>query len=175
MQALRNIMGNSKAKCQTPFASIYEISANDIDGNPVSMQQFEGKLLLITNVASKCGMTDQYFKDFKEIYEKYKPSGFEILAFPCNQFFHQEPKTNKQIKEYMHNMGVTFPVFEKIDVNGTHAHDLFKYLRYHSRLQGSKIGWNFGKFLVGKDGKIINYYGPRKYIKDILIDIESNL
>lgn len=120
-------------------------------------------------------MTDRYFTELINLYTNYHERGLEILAFPCNQFFRQEPKSNAQIKEYVTGIGGDFPLFSKVDVNGKNACDLFKYLRYHSRLEGSKIGWNFGKFLVDRNGNIQGYYGPRHFAMEMVPEIEKLL
>jgi len=120
------------------------------------MSKYKGKLLLIVNVASRWGYTDQY-KGLQSLYNRYHKRGFEVLAFPCNQFAAEEPKPNKAIKAFAkRNYGVTFPMFSKIDVNERNAHPLFSYLRAHSSLDGDPIRWNFGKFLVSKSGKVID-------------------
>lgn len=120
-------------------------------------------------------MTDRYFTELINLYETYRGKGLEVLAFPCNQFFGQEPKTDAQIKTYVTGIGGEFPLFSKVNVNGKHANDLFKYLRYHSRLQGGRIGWNFGKFLIDRNGDIHGYYGPRNFAMKMVPDIEKLL
>lgn len=166
--------------------SIYDISVKDINGKEVSMAQYKGKVLLIVNVASKCGLTPQY-KDLEALYLEYKDQGFEILAFPCNQFFGQEPGTNDEIQSFCSlNYKVTFPLFDKIDVNGENESPLYTYLKaqapfvgypegfedFGERLtmihqktgtgfdRGDAIKWNFGKFLVSRDGKTIIRFEP---------------
>lgn len=165
----------SKTNCETPYKSIYEINVKDIDGNLTSLSAYQGKVLLIVNTASKCGLTDRYLDDLTSLYQNYRYRDFEILAFPCNQFLWQEPKSNLEIKDFMCRIRCDYPVFEKTDVNGSDAADLFKYLRYHSKLQGSNIGYNFGKFLVDKQGNIYDYYGPFNYIPSMIQDIEKLL
>ncbi|MBQ2499271.1 MAG: glutathione peroxidase [Bacteroidales bacterium] len=166
--------------------SIYDISVKDINGKEVSMAQYKGKVLLIVNVASKCGLTPQY-KGLEALYLKYKDQGLEILAFPCNQFFGQEPGTNDEIQSFCSlNYKVTFPLFDKIDVNGENESPLYTYLKaqapfvgypegfedFGERLtmihqktgtgfdRGDAIKWNFGKFLVSRDGKTIIRFEP---------------
>ncbi len=166
--------------------SIYDISVKDINGKEVSMAQYKGKVLLIVNVASKCGLTPQY-KGLEALYLEYKDQGFEILAFPCNQFFGQEPGTNDEIQSFCSlNYKVTFPLFDKIDVNGENESPLYTYLKaqapfvgypegfedFGERLtmihqktgtgfdRGDAIKWNFGKFLVSRDGKTIIRFEP---------------
>ena len=131
-------------------------------------------MLLIVNIASKCGFTPQY-KGLEALYEKYKDRGFAVLGFPCNQFGEQEPGTEAEIAEFCElNYGVTFPMFSKIDVNGEDAHPLFKYLKSMKKgLLGSEaIKWNFTKFLVDKDGKVVERYAPTTKPEDLENDIE---
>lgn len=133
--------------------NVWQFSANTIDGETQSLKDYEGKVLLIVNVASKCGYTKHY-KGLQELYLKYKDKGLEILAFPCNQFGNQEPGTNEEIKEFCStNFNVTFPLFDKINVNGENAHPLYKYLKsVKSGLITDDIKWNFTKFLVNRQG-----------------------
>lgn len=157
--------------------TVYEFQAKTVDRNEVSLEEYKGKVLLIVNVASKCGFTPQY-KELQEIYEAYKEKGLEILGFPCNQFMNQEPGTDQEIKSFCElNYGVTFPVFAKIDVNGSEAHPLFEYLTENAPgLLGSKaVKWNFTKFLVDSNGKVVNRYAPSTKPKDIIKDIEELL
>lgn len=137
--------------------SLYDFEVETIDGKLIKLDEYKGKVLLIVNVASYCKFTSQY-EDLQKLYEKYKSSGFEILAFPCNQFFNQEPNNNEQIKEFCSlNYQISFPIFSKIDVNGKNCHGLFKFLK--NRLRGflgtSAIKWNFTKFIIDKDGNVI--------------------
>lgn len=120
-------------------------------------------------------MTMNHYHQLIELQNRYQPRGFTVLGFPCNQFFRQENGSCVQIKEFLSDNGVNFPVFDKINVNGPNASDLFKYLRLHSRLNSSRIGWNFGKFLVGRDGNVVNYYGPRTEPNAMVGDIEKIL
>jgi glutathione peroxidase len=167
-------------------SGIYDITVKDMDGSDVSLANYKGKVLLIVNVASKCGLTPQY-EGLEALYRKYKDQGFEILAFPCNQFLGQEPGTNEEIQSFCSlNYNVTFPLFDKIDVNGENESPLYTYLKeqapfqgypegaeeFAARLdeihqktetgfdQGDAIRWNFGKFLVSKDGKTILRFEP---------------
>ena len=141
--------------------SLYQIPVKDIDGKDTSLDAYKGKVLLIVNVASKCGLTPQY-KALESIYEKYKGSGFTVLAFPCNQFMGQEPGTNEQIKQFCsENYSVTFPLFDKIDVNGPKRHPLYVALAGAESPFPGDIKWNFGKFLIGRDGKILKRFEPR--------------
>jgi len=154
----------------------YQFEAKSLQGNPVSMEEFKGKTVLVVNTASKCGLTPQ-FEGLESLYKKYQDKGLVILGFPCNQFANQEPGDEKSISEgCMVNYGVTFPMFSKIDVNGDDAHPLYKYLK--SELKGTfgnKIKWNFTKFLVDKNGNPIKRFAPttkpekvEKYLENIL-------
>ena len=139
----------------------YDLKATSLDGKEIKMDLYKGKTVLVVNTASKCGLTPQY-EGLEKLYEKYKDKGFEILGFPCNQFGNQEPGDEKSISEgCLINYGVTFQMFSKIDVNGEDAHPIFKYLK--SKLKGfpgSKIKWNFTKFLIDSTGKPIKRFGP---------------
>lgn len=141
--------------------SIYSITVKDNKGGDVPMDRYSGKLLLIVNTASRCGFTPQY-EGLQQLYDKYNDKGLEILAFPCNQFMGQEPGTNEEIAEFCSlNYGVTFPIFDKIDVKGKNKHPLFDYLTNQSKgLLGKEIKWNFTKFLVSPEGKVIDRYAP---------------
>ena len=142
-------------------ASLHDIPIKDIDGKDTSLKAYQGKVLLIVNVASKCGLTPQY-KALEAIYDKYKEKGFTVLAFPCNQFNGQEPGTTEEIKQFCSaKYSVTFPLFDKIEVNGPKRHPLYVALAgEHSPFPGD-IKWNFGKFLISRDGKILNRFEPR--------------
>ncbi|CAG9325371.1 unnamed protein product [Blepharisma stoltei] len=143
--------------------SIYDFSMKDIEGNTISLSKYQGNVLIITNVASGCGLTKRTYLELNELYNKYKARGLAILAFPCNQFFCGEPGSSADIKDAVkHSLRVDFDLFEKIDVNGECACEMFRFLREKSSLKGCKIGWNFGKFIINKRGKIVNYHGPRK-------------
>ncbi|KAF7837137.1 putative phospholipid hydroperoxide glutathione peroxidase [Senna tora] len=134
----------------------------DISGNDVSLSEYRGKVLLIVNVASKCGLTHTNYKELNELYEKYKDQGFEILAFPCNQFRGQEPGTNEEIQEAAcSRFKAEFPIFDKVEVNGKDASPLYKFLKHHKKgIFGDSIKWNFTKFLVNKEGEIVDRYAP---------------
>ncbi|OZG73718.1 glutathione peroxidase [Hahella sp. CCB-MM4] len=141
---------------------IYDIKVEDIQGHEKSLADFKGKVLLIVNTASKCGFTPQ-FKGLEKLYEEYKDQGLEILGFPCNQFMQQDPGSNSEIAEFCElNYGVSFPMFSKIDVNGDNTHPLYKYLKKEAKgLMGSEgIKWNFTKFLVDRDGKVVDRFPP---------------
>ena len=140
---------------------VYDFKANDIMGQEVNLGDYEGKVLMIVNTASECGLTPQ-FAGLEELYQEYKEQGFEILGFPCNQFANQDSGTNEEIKEFCQlNYGVSFKMFEKIKVNGSEAHPLFKYLKKETGfLLGGIIKWNFTKFLIDRDGNVVNRYAP---------------
>ena len=182
-------------------SGIYDITVKDIDGSEVSLANYKGKVLLIVNVASKCGLTPQY-EGLEALYEKYKDQGLEILAFPCNQFLEQEPGTNEEIQSFCSlTYNVTFPLFDKIDVNGENESPLYTYLKTQAPFkgypegaeefaamldeihqqtgpgfnQGDAIRWNFGKFLVSKDGKTIVRFEPMVTPDMMENDIEEML
>ena len=153
--------------------SIYDYKVDDSQKNPVSLSDYKGKTLLIVNVASRCGLTPQY-KGLQELYSKYSNKDFEILAFPCNQFGAQEPGTNEEVKSFCNlNYNVSFKMFDKIDVNGSNASPLFKYLKHESPgIMGTEaVKWNFTKFLVNSDGKVVKRFAP----KDGKSEIEPEL
>src|SRR6266581_2212581 len=142
-------------------ASIHDIAVKDINGKDASLKAYKGKVLLIVNVASKCGLTPQY-KALEAIHEKYKDKGFSVLGFPCNQFAGQEPGTNEEIKQFCSTKyNVTFPLFDKVDVNGANRHALYVALAGKDSPFPGDIKWNFGKFLIGRDGQIIKRFEPR--------------
>lgn len=157
--------------------NFYDFEAKKINGENISMEQFKGKTVLVVNTASKCGLTPQ-FEGLEKMYEKYKDKGLVILGFPCNQFAHQDPGSSSEISEFcVVNYGVTFPMFEKVDVNGKNAHPIFKYLKSQLKggLFGSKIKWNFTKFVIDKNGNPVKRFAPtvtpekiEKYIEKIL-------
>lgn len=157
--------------------TIYDFTMNDIDGKPVSLSQYKGKVVMIVNVASKCGLTKQY-EGLEALYKKYQAKGFVVLGFPCNQFMGQEPGTEAEIMEFCTtNYGVTFPMFSKIEVNGDGTHPLYKFLRKTLPGTGSKsdIEWNFAKFLIGRDGKPVERFNPRTKPEDTAASIEKLL
>ena len=156
---------------------IYDFKVKNITGQEVSMSEYKGKVILIVNVASKCGFTPQY-KGLEELYQKYKDKGFLILGFPCNQFGSQEPGTNAEIKEFCSsNYNVTFPLFDKIEVNGDNVHPLYKYLKSQAKgmLGTESIKWNFTKFLVDKNGKVIDRFASMTKPESLHEDIEKLL
>ena len=156
---------------------IYSFSAETLGGETVSMDSYQGKVLLIVNTASECGFTPQY-EGLQELYERYADRGFEVLGFPCNQFGKQEPGDAAQIGSFCEkNYGVTFPMFAKIDVNGASAHPLFRYLTAEAPgvLGTEGIKWNFTKFLVDKEGNVINRFGSVTKPDALSGDIEKLL
>ncbi len=183
------------------YKNVYDITVKDIKGNDVSLADYKGKVLLIVNVASKCGLTPQY-EGLEALYQKYKDQGLEILAFPCNQFLEQEPGTNEDIMEFCSiNYNVTFPLFDKIDVNGKEESPLYTFLKakapfkgypeeyeafanqltmIHQKTgsgfeKGNAIKWNFGKFLISKDGKTILRFEPMVSPEGLEADIQRML
>jgi glutathione peroxidase len=142
-------------------ASLYDIPLKDIDGKATSLKSHEGKVLLVVNVASKCGLTPQY-KALEEIHQKYKDRGLAVLGFPCNDFGNQEPGSNAEIKEFCSsNYEVTFPLYDKLHVKGAEQHPLYTTLTGPSSPFPGEIQWNFGKFLIGRDGEILARFEPR--------------
>ena len=138
--------------------SLYDIPLKDIDGKDTSLKAYKGKVLLVVNVASKCGFTPQY-EGLEAIQKKYEAKGFTVLAFPCNDFRQQEPGTAAEIKEFCSSTyHVTFPLFEKLHVKGTEQHPLYAALTGKESPYPGEIQWNFGKFLIGKDGKILKRF-----------------
>lgn len=157
--------------------TVFDFSATTIDGKPLDLSAYRGKVLLIVNTASKCGFTPQY-KGLQKMFEQYADRGLEVLGFPCDQFGHQEPGTEADINSFCEmNFGVSFPLFAKIDVNGKEAHPLFAHLKAEAPgLLGSEgIKWNFTKFLIGRDGKVISRYAPATSPESIAKDIEALL
>ena len=156
---------------------IYAFDAQDIQGQRVALEQFRGKVLLIVNTASACGFTPQ-FGGLEELHKEYADQGLVVLGFPCNQFGAQDPGSNDEIASFcQRNYGVSFPMMAKIDVNGANASPLYQWLTAEAPgLLGSKaIKWNFTKFLVGKDGRVIRRYAPQDAPKKLAADIETAL
>ncbi|MBQ5962674.1 glutathione peroxidase [Massilia sp. ZL223] len=157
--------------------SVYDFQAASLDGKPVDLGAFRDKVLLIVNTASECGFTPQY-KGLEELYRRYAGQGLAVLGFPCNQFGKQEPGTEAEIGAFCEkNYGVSFPMFAKIDVNGDNAHPLYTYLKGEAPgvLGTEGIKWNFTKFLVNKDGKVVKRYAPQTKPEEIGSDIEKLL
>ena len=153
--------------------SIYDFTVKDDAGKDVSLAEYKGKVLLIVNTATRCGFTPQY-KDMEPLYQKYHAQGFEILDFPCNQFGQQAPGTIQEIHSFCTaNFDIHFPQFDKIDVNGENAHPLYTWLK--AQAGGGDIKWNFTKFLVGRDGKVIKRYESRDQIATIEADMQMEV
>ena len=139
--------------------SVYDFSADTIAGEPRNLSEYQGQVLLIVNTASKCGFTKQY-AGLQELYEKYKDRGLVVLGFPANNFLGQEPGSNEEIAQFCSmKFSVTFPMFGKISVKGADIHPLYRWLTGHPN--GSKVSWNFNKFLIGRDGDLITHFGSR--------------
>lgn len=155
----------------------FDFTAASIDGTPVDLSRYRGKVLLIVNTASQCGFTPQY-KGLEQLYRDYHERGLEVLGFPCNQFRQQEPGSEAEIGAFCEkNFGVSFPLFAKIDVNGDHAHPLFRHLKREAPgvLGTQSVKWNFTKFLVGRDGRVLKRYAPTTKPADIARDIDALL
>lgn len=158
------------------MSSIYDFSATTLSGDTLDFAELTGKPLLIVNTASKCGFTPQ-FEGLETLYQEYKDQGLVVIGFPCNQFGHQDPGSNSEIGEFCQkNYGVSFPMMAKIDVNGKDAHPIYKWLKEQKGgilLDGIK--WNFTKFLVGKDGQVIDRYAPTTKPEDLSDDVRQAL
>ncbi|CAN5825952.1 hypothetical protein BH11BAC7_BH11BAC7_04200 [soil metagenome] len=156
--ALKHLLNRNSKNSNGNF---YGFEAELLNGKTVSMSQFRGKIVMVVNTASKCGLTPQY-EGLENLYQKYKDKGLVILGFPCNQFGHQESGTAQQIEEFCQvNYGVSFPMFGKVDVNGKNAHPLYNFLKSESAgFFGSDIKWNFTKFVIDKNGKVIKRFAP---------------
>ncbi|MDF2596296.1 MAG: glutathione peroxidase [Clostridia bacterium] len=155
------------------YMKFYDFTAKKISGQEIKMEEYKGKVVLVVNTASKCGLTPQ-FKELEELYKTYKNEGLEILGFPCNQFAKQEAGSNKEIQEFCQlNYGVSFNMFEKIDVNGETAHPLYKFLKKEAKgFLSKEIKWNFTKFLIDAEGNVVKRYGPTVTPLKIKDDIE---
>jgi glutathione peroxidase len=174
LKALVLLMSCSATAQESSAESVYEFTLTDIDGKPVDLKSYDGKVLLIVNVASKCGNTPQY-EGLQKLYEQYKDRGLVVLGFPANNFMGQEPGTEEDIKAFCtSNYGVTFPMFSKISVKGPDTHPLYSYLIANTE---SNVTWNFQKFLVGRDGKVVTSFTPKTQPMDesILTEIEAQL
>jgi glutathione peroxidase len=157
--------------------SVHDFEAKTLDGQPARLADFQGQVLLIVNTASECGFTPQ-FTGLEQLYAKYRDRGFAVLGFPCNQFGEQEPGTAQQIGAFCQkNYGVTFPMFEKIDVNGDAAHPLYKWLKQSAPgvLGSERIKWNFTKFLIDRNGNVKARYAPVTKPEQLAQDIEALL
>ena len=157
----------------TAQSSVYDFTVKDDGGKDMSLAEYKGKVLLIVNTATRCGFTPQY-KDLEPLYQKYKDLGFEILDFPCNQFGQQAPGTIQEIHQFCTaNFDIHFPQFDKIDVNGEKAHPLYTWLK--AQAGGGDIKWNFTKFLIGRDGKVIKRYESRDQVAAIEADMQMEV
>ena len=158
------------------MTSIYQFEAELLEGGEQSLGDYQGKVLLIVNTASKCGFTPQ-FNGLEKIYKKYKDQGLEVLGFPCNQFGGQDPGSNEEIGAFcQRNYGVSFPMFAKVDVKGPEAHAIFRYLTRETKgFISQNIKWNFTKFLVSRDGKVLNRYAPTTKPESLEEDIVKAL
>jgi glutathione peroxidase len=156
--------------------NFYQFTARSLQGKEIGMDTYRGKVVLVVNTASKCGLTPQY-EGLEKLYEKYKDTGLVILGFPCNQFGNQEPGTEKEISEgCLINYGVSFQMFSKIEVNGANAHPIYKYLK--DKLPGfpiKKIKWNFTKFLIDRNGIPVKRFSPTTVPEKLVKDIEKLL
>ena len=152
--------------------SIYDFEVLDYKGNPVKLEKYRGKVLLIVNTATKCGFTKQY-DGLEKFYLEHKDEGFEILDFPCDQFLHQAPGTNEEIHDFcILRFAIAFPQFSKIKVNGKEEAPLYTYLKNSCEVnKGKRIKWNFTKFLISKDGTIVSRYEPNQTIDEFKDDI----
>ncbi|GAB3299685.1 glutathione peroxidase [Epidermidibacterium keratini] len=158
------------------MTSLHEFRATTIDGQEQPLSMYDGKVALVVNTASKCGFTPQY-EGLQQLWDKYGDDGFVVLGFPCDQFGHQEPGDEAEISGFCQtNYGVSFPMFAKIDVNGADAHPLYQWLRdQKGGVLGDRIKWNFTKFLIGRDGQVIDRFGPSTKPAKIAGDIEAAL
>jgi glutathione peroxidase len=158
-------------------ATVYEFSASALDGTAVRLDRFRGQVLLVVNVASQCGFTPQY-RGLEALYRTHRDEGFAVLGFPCDQFGHQEPGTSGEIRAFCaEHYDVTFPMFDKVQVNGRDAHPLFTFLKTSKRgwLGTEGIKWNFTKFLVGRDGIVLSRYGSAETPEKIEPDVARAL
>ncbi len=156
--------------------SFYDFTAIAMNGKEIKMSEYEGKVVIVVNTASKCGFTPQ-FAQLEELYKEYKDKGLVILGFPCNQFKGQDPGTNEDILEFCQlNYGVSFQIFQKIDVNGKNTHPLYKFLKSKAKGSiGNSIKWNFSKFLLDRSGNVIKRFSPATNPVDMREDIEKYL
>jgi glutathione peroxidase len=158
------------------MTTFHDFKATAIDGQEVDLASYDGEVVLVVNTASKCGFTPQY-EGLQQLHETYADQGFAVLGFPCDQFGHQEPGDESEIASFCQkNYGVTFPMFAKTDVNGDEAHPLYQWLKAeHGGLLGEKIKWNFTKFLIARDGTVIDRYAPNTKPEKLAGDIEKAL
>jgi len=168
---------DSPAAMGSDAANVYGFSYTDIDGNEQSMSRYQGKVLIVANVASKCSYTKANYEELQQMFDKYKDKGLSVLAFPCNQFLNEEPGTESEIKEFAcSRYKVTFDMAKKVDVNGSGAHPLWEFMKQQ---QGgtiiNAIKWNFTKFLIDKQGRVVNRYGPTTNPKEFEADVQKLL
>ncbi|WNL44830.1 glutathione peroxidase [Dyella sp. BiH032] len=159
------------------MTTAYDFSARDIDGNERSLAEWRGKVLLVVNVASKCGFTPQY-EGLEKLWRSQRDQGLAVLGFPCDQFGHQEPGDEAEIKNFCStSYDVTFPLFAKVEVNGDGTHPLYKWLKSEGKgiLGSESIKWNFTKFLVGRDGQVVKRYAPTDTPEKIAKDVAAQL
>jgi len=156
--------------------TLHDFSATSISGTEVDLSAYRGKAVLVVNTASKCGFTPQY-QGLEELYERFEDDGLVVLGFPCDQFGHQEPGSDDEIAEFCQlNYGVSFPMFAKVEVNGDDAHPLFAWLRsQRGGVLGDRIKWNFTKFLVDPDGKVVKRYAPSTKPSTLAADVANTL
>ncbi|MDQ6523907.1 glutathione peroxidase [Nocardioides sp. LHD-245] len=158
------------------MTSLHDFKATAIDGQEIDLSSYDGSVVLVVNTASKCGFTPQY-QGLQELYDTYGERGFTVLGFPCDQFAHQEPGSEDEIAAFCErNYGVSFPMFAKVDVNGKEAHPLYQWLKKEQGgLIGGAIKWNFTKFLLGRDGQVLDRYAPTTEPAKMSGDIEKAL
>ena len=158
------------------MTTIYDFQAELLEGEQKNLADYQGKVLLVVNTASQCGLTPQ-FEGLEKLYQDYQQQGLLILGFPCNQFAQQDPASNEEIGSFcQRNYGVSFPMFSKVDVKGPEAHAIFRYLTNNSKgILGNGIKWNFTKFLIGRDGKVLNRFAPTTKPEDLETEIEKVL
>jgi glutathione peroxidase len=158
------------------MTEIYDFSAKAIDGDEVKLQDYRGQVLLVVNTASKCGFTPQY-AGLEALYRKYHDKGLTVLGFPCDQFMHQEPGNEAEIKNFCSTKyDVTFPMFAKVEVNGAHTHPLWAFLKQEKGgLLGNAIKWNFTKFLIGRDGEVAGRFAPTSTPESMTAEVEKLL
>ncbi|XP_050227956.1 probable phospholipid hydroperoxide glutathione peroxidase [Mercurialis annua] len=168
---------NQSMAASSEHKSVHDFTVKDARGTDVDLSTYKGKVLLIVNVASQCGLTNSNYTELAQLYQKYKDQGLEILAFPCNQFGSQEPGTNEQIVEFAcTRFKAEYPIFDKVDVNGNNAAPVYKFLKSSKGgLFGDSIKWNFSKFLVDKDGNVVDRYAPTTSPLSIEKDVKKLL
>ncbi|KAJ6703598.1 GLUTATHIONE PEROXIDASE [Salix viminalis] len=174
---LGSVRLNHSMASQSSPQCVHDFTVKDARGNDVDLSIYKGKVLLIVNVASQCGLTDSNYTELTQLYEKYKNQGFEILAFPCNQFGSQEPGNSEEIVEFAcTRFKAEYPIFDKVEVNGNNAAPIYKFLKSSKGgLFGDNIKWNFSKFLVDKDGKVVERHAPTTSPLNIEKDVKKLL